>query len=122
MPVAPHDFSGARRRLYFDCFAGISGDMTLGALIDLGVPPDWLQENLGAVPLKGFELIVESVVRNGIRCKNVEVKIDPHPPERHYGDIRALIEQSALPSRVKMQSLEIFERIAAAEARVHGCA
>ena len=61
---------------YFDCFSGISGDMTLGALIDLGIPVDWLQNELSRLPLSGFQLAVTPVVRNGIRAALASVEID----------------------------------------------
>ena len=59
---------------YFDCFSGISGDMTLGALIDLGAPVDWLQNELSRLPLNGFKLTVTPVMRNGIRVKFLSLK------------------------------------------------
>ena len=54
---------------YFDCFSGISGDMTLGAFFDLGVPVEWLNDRLETLPLKGFEVLVKTVSRNGIQAK-----------------------------------------------------
>ncbi|MCJ7542844.1 MAG: LarC family nickel insertion protein, partial [Desulfobacterales bacterium] len=60
---------------YFDCFSGISGDMTLGAFFDLGVPVEWLQDRLETLPLTGFEVLVETVSRNGIQAKSVEVRV-----------------------------------------------
>ena len=59
---------------YFDCFSGISGDMTLGALIDLGVPLDWLKEHLKRIPLTNFELTMTPVQRNGMHAMSVDVK------------------------------------------------
>lgn len=106
---------------YFDCFSGISGDMTLGALIDLGVPPAWLKESLAALPLTGFDIAVTDVTYNGIRAKRVEVLAHGHHHHRHYTDIRALIGDSPLPDRAKHTALAIFGRLAEAEAGVHGC-
>jgi uncharacterized protein (DUF111 family) len=62
--------TGVRKLMqaYFDCFSGISGDMTLGALIDLGAPVDWLQNELSRLPLKGFRVTATPVMRNGIRA------------------------------------------------------
>ena len=106
---------------YFDCFSGISGDMTLGALIDLGVPVKWLKDALGSVPLKGFELSVTSVSRSGISAKSVRVQVEDDSESRNYAEIVSLIEKSPLSGRVKEMSLEIFEKIAAAEAGIHNC-
>ena len=106
---------------YFDCFSGISGDMTLGAFLDLGVPLEWLKDRLKAIPLTGFELLAETVSRNGIQAKSVEVLVKDDTTSRHYEDIKSIIEKSSLPPGVKQKSLEIFERIADAEALIHGC-
>lgn len=106
---------------YFDCFSGISGDMTLGALTDLGVPLRWLKEALGSVPLKGFELSVTSVSRSGISAKSVQVQVADDSESRNYAEIVFLIGKSPLSGRVKEMSLEIFEKIAAAEAGIHAC-
>lgn len=109
---------------YFDCFSGISGDMTLGALIHLGVPVPWLKESVGKLPLHGFDIRVADVEYNGIRAKQVDVQVledDHHHHHRHYADIRALIENSPLPEPVRRTALAIFQRLAEAEAGVHGC-
>ena len=79
---------------YFDCFSGISGDMTLGALLDLGVPEQWLQDQLSGLSLEGFHLDVSKIQRNGIGANRVEVVCGPDQPERSYADIKELIEQS----------------------------
>ncbi|MDH4206287.1 MAG: nickel pincer cofactor biosynthesis protein LarC [Desulfobacteraceae bacterium] len=106
---------------YFDCFSGISGDMTLGAFFDLGVPVEWLQDRLETIPLTGFEVLAETVSRNGIQAKSVEVRVKDDTTSRHYEDIKSIIEKSPLPPEVKQRSLDIFERIADAEALIHGC-
>jgi hypothetical protein len=106
---------------YFDCFSGISGDMTLGALIHLGVPPSWLKEEIARLPLAGFDICVADVEYNGIRAKRVEVHPGREPHARRYADIRALVEKSPLPVTVKERALAIFKRLAEAEAGVHGC-
>ena len=106
---------------YFDCFSGISGDMTLGALIDLGVSADWLEEKLIGLPLEGFHLEVNQVHRNGIGANLVQVVCDEDPVERSYSDIRRLIENGDLSDAVKTGSLGIFKRLAEAEAGIHGC-
>lgn len=71
---------------YFDCFSGISGDMTLGALIDLGVDIEWLKSNLAAMPLNGFELSAESVLKNGVGAMNVNVTIQHHTRKHSHSE------------------------------------
>ena len=106
---------------YFDCFSGISGDMTLGALIDLGVPVDWLKEGICNIPLKDFDMSVSSVSKNGISAKRVEVKAADSSITRDYSQIISLISNSPLSANVRERSIAIFEEIAAAEAEIHGC-
>lgn len=106
---------------YFDCFSGISGDMTLGAFFDLGVPVEWLQGRIEELPLTGFEVLAETVSRNGIQAKSVKVRVKDHTTSRHYEDIKSIIEKSPLSPEVKQRSLDIFARIADAEALIHGC-
>ncbi|RZB36199.1 MAG: pyridinium-3,5-bisthiocarboxylic acid mononucleotide nickel chelatase [Desulfobacteraceae bacterium Eth-SRB2] len=106
---------------YFDCFSGISGDMTLGAFIDLGVPVKWLKENLDRIPLAGFDVSVDTVVRNGITAKSVRVRVENDKTSRDYAQIRSLIKNSPLSRNVKQISRDIFERIADVEADIHGC-
>lgn len=107
---------------YFDCFSGISGDMTLGALIHLGVPADWLNAQLGQLPLSGFDIRVHDVAPHGIQAVRAEVIIaDDRQPHRHHRQIVEAITQSPFPRQVKSNSLAVFDRIAEAEARIHGC-
>ena len=106
---------------YFDCFSGISGDMTLGAFIDLGAPVKWLKETLRSIPLTGFDLTVSSVSRHGITAKSVHVYSEDNAQSRDYTKIRSLIEKSPLSVMVKEKSLKIFERLANAESKIHGC-
>ncbi|MDP2643354.1 MAG: nickel pincer cofactor biosynthesis protein LarC [Desulfobacterales bacterium] len=106
---------------YFDCFSGISGDMALGAFMDLGVPADWLTNQLAGLPLTGFDLSVKTVFRGGIAAKRVEVLTSGDRESRNYAGIIRLIGDSALKETVKNTSIEIFDRIAAVESRIHGC-
>ena len=106
---------------YFDCFSGISGDMTLGALLDLGVPLEWLKEQLHRVPLNEFDIVVSPAQRHGIQAASVQVKILDNKTSRNYADIRDLIGNSPLSDTVKSTSLAIFKRLAEAEARIHNC-
>ena len=106
---------------YFDCFSGISGDMTLGALVNLGVPVQWLEEELRRLPLSGFELSAATVNRGGIQATDISVIVTDHETHRDYAVIRDLINDSLLNARVKALSSEMFRRIGEAEARVHDC-
>ena len=106
---------------YFDCFSGISGDMTLGAFLDLGVPVEWLKEQLGRLPLAGFDVCVDTVSRNGIAAKSVRVRVEDDTTSRDHAQIRSLIINSPFSSNIKQMSRDIFERIAQAEAVIHGC-
>ncbi|KPJ75689.1 MAG: hypothetical protein AMJ54_14300 [Deltaproteobacteria bacterium SG8_13] len=107
---------------FFDCIGGISGDMTLGALVDLGVSAGWLQETLReSVGLKGFEIHSDRVQRHGISACSLKVSVKPGQKSRNYRDIQKLIDGSDLPAAVKSASLGMFKRLGEAEAAVHGC-
>lgn len=106
---------------YFDCFSGISGDMTLGAFVDLGVPVEFLQREVARLPLKGFEITASPVSRHGIGAQNVCVEEKVRADHTHYSRIKALIQSSPYPERVREISLGIFKRIAEAESKIHGC-
>ncbi|NLN60464.1 MAG: nickel pincer cofactor biosynthesis protein LarC [Deltaproteobacteria bacterium] len=115
--------------LYYDCFSGISGDMNLGAMIDLGVDPAFLSAELEKLALKGYELKISRDQRRGIWGTRAEVILEAgeaaaetgHVPHTAFRDIAALIEKSPLSPRVKKRSLDIFQIIAEAEAKIHGC-
>ncbi|MEZ5071090.1 MAG: nickel pincer cofactor biosynthesis protein LarC [Bacteroidales bacterium] len=107
--------------LYYDCFAGISGDMNLGALVDLGVPADHLKNELQKLEIEGFRLEVSSEKRKGIQGTRVRVVVD-HPENerhRHLHHIEDLIRGSSLSLGVKEKALAIFRKVAVAEAKVH---
>lgn len=108
--------------LYYDCFAGISGDMNLGALIDLGVEAALLHKGLDRLAVSDFELCITPDHRGGITGTRVEVVIDANTesPARSPAVVRELIGRSGLGLRVEAFSLQVFERLAAAEAKVHG--
>ncbi len=106
---------------YFDCFSGISGDMTLGALVDAGVSIEALRSELSKLNLPGYRITAEKVTRSGIAATKVIVDLDEKKqPVRHLSDIRTIIESSRLSPAVKQKSMAIFERLAKAEATVHG--
>jgi len=107
--------------LYLDLFSGASGDMLLGALVDLGLPLEALRAELEKMSLSGYELEAERQVRHGLSgtCLHVRDLTRAHPA-RHLPEVRRLIEGSALVDRVKKNSLAVFERLAGAEAAIHG--
>ena len=107
---------------YFDCFSGISGDMSLGALVDAGVPFDLLRDELRKLPVSGYDLTAEPVVQHGLRGTAVRVRLleDVPQPHRHLSDILAIIDGGALSASVKERARSVFRRLAEAEAHVHG--
>lgn len=108
------------RIAYFDTIAGISGDMTLGALISAGVSFDELNAELQALGIGGFELQVRHIERNGMVAIKVDVIISEQPHyHRHIKDIEELIDKSSLTQHVKERSKKIFREVAIAESKVH---
>jgi hypothetical protein len=110
--------------LYFDCHAGISGDMTVGALLDLGVPLDHLRaelEKLGLLP-GSYELSTCRTERQHVAALKFDVAVHDHHTHRRYAGIDALISGSSLAESVKERARRIFRRLAEAEALVHGVA
>lgn len=108
---------------YCDCFSGISGDMFLAALLDAGLPLDELIGQLKRLPLPDeWQLSVEPVMKGPLRASllHVEIHEHPHTHHRHPADILAMIEAAGYSERVQRTSAAIFERLAQAEARVHG--
>ncbi|HEY8448758.1 MAG TPA: nickel pincer cofactor biosynthesis protein LarC [Thermomicrobiales bacterium] len=105
---------------YFDPFSGASGDMILGALIDAGVPLEQLRVELAKLDISGYSLDAHSANQHGLTGTRVTVTSTSDQPARAWREIRALIERSALEDSVKSRSLAIFERLAKAEASVHG--
>jgi uncharacterized protein (TIGR00299 family) protein len=108
------------RIAYFDCFSGISGDMTLGALVDAGLPIDQLRTELGKLNLEGWTIAAERVVCYGIAGTRLHVQTDEQHAHRHLVDIARILDASALDSQVKQRALAVFTRLADAEAAVHG--
>lgn len=105
----------------YDCFSGISGDMNLGAMIDLGIDKDYLISELNKLNLKGWELVVERDQRHGIQGTRATVRQTRHEhAHRHLSDIKRIINDSTLDDKTKELSLSIFMKIAEAEAVVHG--
>lgn len=111
------------RVLYYDCFCGISGDMNLGALIDLGVDKEYLRGELCKLSLDAeYELVISKAMKKGINGTKVDIvlKQQESNKQRHLKDIEAIINNSNLEDKVKKLSLDIFLRVAQAEAVIHG--
>ena len=114
--------------LYYDCFAGISGDMNLGAMIDLGVDRDYLLGELKKLHIGSYEIAIHQDKRRGITGTRVDVLVGHAEPSGHghaheartFRDIAAMIQASGLSGAVKDISLDIFTRIARAEGKIHG--
>lgn len=105
---------------YFDCLAGISGDMTLGALIDCGVPLNYLEDQLKKLNISNFSLKEEKVIKKGITATKVHVNIAKENKGRHLSHIKEIIYKSSLSEIVKNNAFNIFENLAKAEAKIHG--
>ncbi|MEN8907268.1 MAG: nickel pincer cofactor biosynthesis protein LarC [Clostridiales bacterium] len=127
--------------LYFDCFSGISGDMTLGALIDLGIDKDLFLNELRKLNLAGYDIDIKKVDNYGITCTDFDIKINKEYTDmlkkldehcgndssehshkkhgRHLSDIEGMIDISNLKKSIKELSKKIFREIAKAEAKVH---
>ena len=107
------------KTLYFDCFAGASGDMILGAMIAAGVDPDYLRTQLSTLPVTGFDINFETVNRSGLSATYARVETAHEHKHRHLSDIKQIIEGSRVTDAVKQRAVQIFTRLAEAEARVH---
>jgi uncharacterized protein (TIGR00299 family) protein len=107
------------KTLYFDCFAGASGDMILGGLVGLGVNPAELTAALRGLGTSGWQLRCGTVDRSGIGAKRVEVITEETHAHRHLSGILRIIDTAELSPSVKARAGQIFTRLAEAEARVH---
>jgi len=107
------------KTLYFDCFAGASGDMILGALVGAGVDPRALTDQLQSLDVAGWRIDFEKVDRSGISSTFAKVQTPHEHAHRHLRDIRKIILESRLSEGVKDRAVRIFSRLAEAEAQVH---
>ena len=107
------------KTLYFDCFAGASGDMILGAMVAAGVDPNYLRTQLSTLPVTGFNISFETVNRSGLSATYARVETAHEHKHRHLSDIKQIIDGSSLSDSVKQRAVQIFTRLAEAEARVH---
>jgi uncharacterized protein (TIGR00299 family) protein len=103
-----------------DAFSGIAGDMTLGALLDLGLDPDWLRALPATLGLEGVGVRIERVKRGEIASWKVDFDIPPQPHGRHLKHLNAIVDASPAPAHVKAKARAAFEAVATIEAEIHG--
>jgi pyridinium-3,5-bisthiocarboxylic acid mononucleotide nickel chelatase len=104
---------------YFDCFSGISGDMTLGALVDAGCAVEHLRMELRGLQVPGWELTAEKVWKNGMAATYVKVVTEDQSKHRSLSAILEILEKSQLAPEVRERAAAIFQKLGEAEARVH---
>jgi uncharacterized protein (TIGR00299 family) protein len=109
---------------YFDCFNGAAGDMILGALIDAGCPLETLQDVVAKLSLPGVTLAAEKVQRHGLAATLAHVEVEPgsQKADRHLPEIVRIIAEAGLETQVAEKAKLVFQRLAHAEAGVHGIA
>ncbi|WP_441287864.1 nickel pincer cofactor biosynthesis protein LarC [Sorangium sp. KYC3313] len=120
-PRAPllEEGAGTGKVLFFDAFSGIAGDMTIAALLDLGVPLLVIERAVAALPLDGFHLHRGHAHRSGIVATSFDVHVEAPQPERTYGSIDAMLAAAPLDPPVAALARRIFRRLGEAEAAVH---
>lgn len=119
MPCFPPKVSAKDLFFYLDCFSGASGDMLLGALLDLGIEAQALARELKKLPLKGYEFKISLVVKKGLRATSVEIVPTAPQPPRTLPEIFTILEESNLAPEVIQKSKEVFSLLAKAEGQVH---
>ncbi|MFQ5880733.1 MAG: nickel pincer cofactor biosynthesis protein LarC, partial [Dehalococcoidia bacterium] len=105
---------------YLDCFSGVSGDMLLGALLDVGVPLQEMRAELAKLPLSGYSLEARGVTKGGLAASQAMVQVGEAQGPRTLADVTALIDKSSLPASDRERGTTVFRRLAEAEAAVHG--
>jgi len=108
------------RAAYFDCFSGISGDMVLGALVDLGWPVEELKRELDKLDLFGYRIEAKKVAKRGILSTQIKICAKEEKKERTLEDILSILDKSKLEEMVKEPSRAIFTKLASVEAKIHG--
>jgi pyridinium-3,5-bisthiocarboxylic acid mononucleotide nickel chelatase len=110
------------KTIYLSCYSGISGNMFVGALLDAGLSEESLRGMVAALPISGYELKFEQVIKKGVTATHFDVELDPSEkqPHRHLRHIVEIIDAADLSPTVKARSIEIFTKLAEAEAKVHG--
>lgn len=117
-PLLPEG-AGAGKILFFDAFSGTAGDMTIAALLDLGVPFSVIEHAVAALPLAGFHLHRGQAHRSGIVATTFDVHVEGSQPERTHGEIDAMLAAAPLEPRTGELARRIFRRLGEAEAAVH---
>ena len=107
---------------YFDCIAGASGDMLMGALVDAGLPIAALEAELAKLHLDDFHVRVRKVSKNAFGATKIDVEVRDDSPERYLEDIRVIVESSDISQRVKERAMRVFKRICEVEGSIHGMA
>jgi len=107
------------RIAYFDCFSGISGDMILGALVDMGLDIDYLRKEFKKLSISGYDVMAKKVEKNHIYGTKVDITVRDKQTHRNLRDINKIIDDSTLGGQVKELSKKIFLRLAKAESKVH---
>src|SRR6201997_5591198 len=107
------------KQAYFDCFSGISGDMTLGALVDAGCDVEHLRTELRGLQVPGWELSAEKVWKNGMAATHVKVRTEDQSRHRSLSAILEILQKSSLAAPVLERASAIFKKLGEAEARVH---
>ena len=107
------------RLAWFHCFSGIAGDMALGALVDAGADGDEVVELLERLPVGGWKLEFEPVLRCGLAATRARVHAEETTVHRTAGNITAMIEEADLPERVTRRALATFNALAEVEGRLH---
>lgn len=106
---------------YLDCFSGLSGDMLLGAIVDAGVAVEALEAELQSIPADGWSLRAERTTRGGHAATLVRVELAEQPhPHRRLAQVLEIVQDSALPAADRASASLVFQRLAEAEAQVHG--
>src|SRR5436190_1443470 len=104
---------------WYHCFSGIAGDMALGALVDAGADLDEVRAICERIPVSGWTLDAEPVIRAGMASTHVVVRCEETSVVRTYGHIAAMVEEARLPERVRRRALATFDALAKAEGRIH---
>ena len=105
---------------YFDCFAGISGDMTLGALVDAGLSFAALKSELDKLSVREFTLSQRRVEKHGIAGTKIDVNAREGHVHRHLKDVLEIINSSSISASAKEKAARVFQKLAEAEAKIHG--
>jgi uncharacterized protein (TIGR00299 family) protein len=106
--------------VYFDCSSGISANMVFAALVDAGADPDALRSSMTTLPLGALDLDITEVDRGGLRARQVMVRLRSDEPRRTLADVEAILREADLSHAARDLAMRVYQRLAQAEARVHG--